>query len=163
MFGRTVTAFGLLVALAIGLRAFDQATNETQRHKDVFGEILALRAELAEYFVEVVESTVMALDRVLANIRQDIIRLEGEERLRQEQLTQVDQQLSNPDLELDSRRQLETVKADLSGPTSERLRSEQSGLQKRQGDLAKTIERQQDRLQALREKSRQLNALLKQH
>ena len=154
----TMIAMAGCLALVWQAPAEAQGAEEAGWQKRLFGEIVQMRAELAEYLLEARQSNISSLERELREVREQQKALQENEHQQHEHIAQIDRQLASAELELEARPQLEAARAQLSGPEVERLRNVQTTLAQRETDIIGLLERERLRAQALRERARLLSS-----
>ena len=156
---RTVLKSAAALSLAVVLwRTPAQAQTDCQ--KEALNQVLALRADLLEYLGDVQKGRVHELSQELTRAQRRLKELEVEERQRNDQVTEVDQQLATPELELRARPQIEALKTQLMNEGAEQLRTEQAAMTKWQAELHLQMEREEQRGRMLQEKTRQIQSAL---
>ena len=128
--------------------------------RSLLNEVLELRTDILQFLVQAQQSTVRSLKRELEQLHQQQRRVQEAEESRSQQVAQVEEQLSSPDLESESRPQVEAVKQELIVDGAEKLKAEQSSLRQREADLAARLESEVQRAQALQQRAAQVQKAL---
>ncbi|HKQ79049.1 MAG TPA: hypothetical protein VJ810_35470 [Blastocatellia bacterium] len=167
MFRSTITLMTLLLSVAIGnaqVSPVDPAVNRTQNAfeqetrdqadplSQMLVEISKLRSELEALRQEFQRGRIAELERELRLTQANAERLAEREREIHQQITALDQQLGQPSLSDEERKELEAEKAELAGDLLAPLRSEQQAVAEREAETAKRLAHEQQRLQALVDK-----------
>jgi phage I-like protein len=129
--------------------------------QEVLKQVVTLRADFLEFLADMQKDRVRELTRELTEVQQRLKQLEGEERQRNEQIAQTEAQLAAPELEVHARPEIEALRTQLTTEGAERLRAEYAAMSSRQTELQQRIEREQHRGRALRERSQQLQSVLR--
>ncbi len=130
--------------------------------KELIVEFRNLRVEMIEHLMDAQNSTISMFQRDLDQVRQEHKRLQRQEIQQREQVTQLDEQLSNPELEAESRPQLAALRDELVSASAANVRAELLKVQERERELNECLQREVHRRQKLREKFQQLNRHLSQ-
>jgi len=155
---RIATGFYLVCLLALAqLRAGDPDGNTWQRQ--VLIQIVNLRVECLEYFLDSRQTDQLELQRQLEELRRDRESLQNEEQRQREQIAEMERQLSSPFLDAQERPQVEAIRSDLGGSGLERLRAGQATFEKHEADIRERLQREVRRIQSLREKLSSLRAI----
>ena len=167
MFRTTITLMTLLLSVAIGnaqVSPLDTAVNRTQNAVDqgtrdqadplsqMLAEISKLRSEFEALRQEFQRHQIAELERELGLTRANAERLAEREREIHQQIVALDQQLGQPSLSDEERKELEAEKAELAGDRLAPLRSEQQAVAEREAETAKRLAHEQQRWQALVDK-----------
>ncbi len=169
MFRTTITSMLLLVSVATGNaqvapRDGAGAINRTQHtvsqegrdHPDLIARLLSeitkLKSELQALQREVQQRKIAELEREWRQTKANSERLAERESEVLQQLAALDQQLGQPSLSDDERKELEVEKTELAGDRLEPLRAEQQAVADREAETAKQLEQERQRWQSLLDK-----------
>ena len=139
-----------------------QAENGEEWHKHILKHVISLRAEFAEHVSESQQTRLLALERELEEMLRQQKGLQEEEDKRVQQILQIEDQLTSPQLEHPARPQIHALKEQLMNEAAGKLRSEQAALAQRQAQLRQQLRVEQERRQKLQALVRTLHALLEQ-
>lgn len=158
---RTALANGALAALLMRGSAMNaqNATTSTPQ-PELLNVVLEMRADLLQFMMQASQNNIRLLKTELDALQQKERRVREADESRNQQLAQLDQQLSATDLESESRPQVEAVKQQLLGEGADSLRSEESTVQKRQADLTARLESELRQFQVLRQRAEQVQKAL---
>jgi DNA gyrase/topoisomerase IV subunit A len=158
---RMALASATMVALltqASGVKAQNAAVTEPQ--KELLNAVLEMRADFLQFLMQAEQSSIRALKSELDLLQQKEHRLKEADEGRSRQVMEIEQQLSSPDLESETRPQVEAVKQQLLGEAADNLRSEETVLQKRQADLTARLENELRQFQVSRQRAEQVQKAL---
>jgi DNA gyrase/topoisomerase IV subunit A len=148
------------MALTMNIRASGPLDGQTDWQKYMLNQVMELRSDVMDHLVECHQNNLAGLTRELREVQQAEERLREQERLHTQQVAQLQQQLTSPDLDQDAKPQLETMLGQLSGSAAERLRSEHASLADRNAELTRLIAGETERSQKLQQRGKQLQAAL---
>ena len=149
-----------LAALILQIRVHGQNEGQTSWQRYMLNQIVELRTEFSEYLAEGQEIKIRELNRDLEEVRREQSRCRAEEEQRVQQIAQVEQQLSSPELEQPARPQIEAAKNHLMNERAEKLRIDHAALVQREAEITQRLDREGERGRRLGEKVRQLRRAL---
>jgi hypothetical protein len=157
----------MLTSVAAGLAliissapAYGQNGDQIDLQKYVSSQIVELRADLLEFLLDAQESKIRELTLELEKTRQEQKQLQEGERQRVQQISEVQQQLANPDLDQPARPQIEALGVQLMTEDAEKVRTGQAALAQREAGLVQRLDREAQRGRKLQERARQLQTAL---
>jgi hypothetical protein len=154
-----------IIGIAILATLSTLGANATEDHSPAESQllkaVLQLRADVLELLLEARQANVRGLQRELEQLHVQQRRVRQAEEERVQQATQVEQQLSSPDLESGMRVEVEAVKRQLTGDSADKLRAEESAMQQHEADLLSQIENELQNVKALQQRAAQVQKALR--
>lgn len=142
----------VVIAAAIGQSA------EPLSIRDVAGELRQLRIELAEYRLESGVRVIRELEQELNSTISRTTEIAAEERSQSEQLTQIDSQITDPNLNAEMRAHAERLRNETIPDLLARRATEAATLRARQTELNSSLERAKKLQQAIAAQIRTLSS-----
>ena len=134
-----------------------QNTLDANCQKGLRTEIQNLRIELLELRIEAQSGKVLSLEHSRSEIAAERLKLAEEERASPIQVTNFSSQFAGQDLTPEQRADLDRVSGAFATAQIERSQRERSSLQAREAETAAALHREQQRLDVLKTKLKEMN------
>jgi hypothetical protein len=149
-----------IVALMQNTGGRAQSTTTVESQQTLLTEVLQLRADILQFLLTTQQSAIQKLKNDLDQLQRQKRRIEEANATRDQQLLDIERQLSSSDLEPETRPQVEAIRQQLIGDAVEKSRSEQSFLREREADLTAKIAIEMQHQQALQRRAEQVQKAL---
>ena len=112
-------------------------------------ELRQLRIEFLEHNLAVETGRLSELERSLTSLQLEQSEARKEERVHKQHLANLEHQMEEVASDPQARTEVQSLKAELSGPSAERLRLLQTALASREAELSERLQTAKVRVQAL--------------
>jgi chromosome segregation ATPase len=149
---RTVLYF--MTPLCVHVSANAQQGCQPEWEQYISAQIVDLRAYIDQLLAESHDRRIEDLTREIEHLRSQQQTLDKEERQLRQQISDVETQLSVPNLDENARVEIETIRAQLTGEATDKLRSDRAVLEGRITDSASRLAQEKQRYERVKGSAR---------